>query len=284
MTYFSLNLNMQNINLIYNLIKQNVAEKQQKWVDENVANYGSVQIAFVAAPRFVGKQKINNGTLLTSESIFQNWTIDRLVRVYFLLILEKNNTSEVFLKQMEILFETAEINESVALFSALPFLQNPQLFNQQATDAVRSNIGDIFDSIAFGNAYPSKYFSELAWNQLIMKSIFNNKSIHRIIGLENRSNENLANILSDFAHERWAAGRSVPAQVWRLVVNFVTDTILKDIEVLFQSESENNNIAAVLVCQESINPNAKDLLTKYYTKNSTILIGKLNWKYLENNE
>jgi hypothetical protein len=275
---------MQNINLIYNIIKQNVTEKQLNWVDEKARDYSSIQISFVGVPRFVGKQKLNAELLSTSESAFQNWTIDRLVRLYLLLVLENNIASEVFSKQMEILFETAEINESVAIFSTLPYFQKPQLFILKATDAVRSNIGDVFDSIAFENAFPSEYFTELAWNQLVLKCIFNDKPIHRIIGLEKRTNQNLANTLSDFAHERWAAGRSVPAQVWRLVANYANDQILQDLESLFKSHKENNIIAAVLVCQQLNIQTAKNLLGKYYVNSSPILIEKLSWKYLENNE
>lgn len=275
---------MQNIILIYNLIKQNVTEKQLKWVDEIAADLGSIQIAFVATPRFVGKQKINFEPLSSAEPTFKNWSIDRLTRVYLLLILERNTISEKFSKQMEMLFETAEINESIALFSALSFFQNPQLFIQKATDAVRSNIGDVFDSIALENAFPSEYFTELAWNQLVLKCIFNDKPIHRIIGLEKRVNQNLASTLSDFAHERWAAGRTVPAQAWRLVINFTNDAILEDLETLIKSGIENNKIAAVLVCQQSENQLVKDILEKYYIGTEPILIDKLNWEYLENIE
>ncbi len=275
---------MQNINLIYNLIKQNVDKKQLNWVDEKANNLSSIQISFVGAPRFVGKQKLKAELLSISESAFQNWTIDRLVRIYLLLVLENNIASEVFSNQMEILFETAEINESVALFSALPYFQKPELFIQKATDAVRSNIGDVFDSIAFENAFPSEYFTELAWNQLVLKCIFNDKPIHRIIGLEKRVNQNLANTLSDFAHERWAAGRSVPAQAWRLVPNFINEAILKDIETLFISTNENNKIAAAIVCEQSTNQSAKSLFDKYFSRNDYSYKDKLNWEYLENIE
>ena len=152
------------------------------------------------------------------------------------------------------LFDTAEINEAVALHAALPALKNPIEFLLRATDAVRSNMGSVFESIAFENPYPSLYFSELAWNQMVLKCIFNDKAIHRIYGLENRANQALADTLSDFAHERWAAGRRVPSQVWRLVPQFMNENLQSDINKLAQSDNPRDVLAAELVNKEIAQP------------------------------
>ena len=149
----------------------------------------------------------------------------------------------------------------------------------RATEAVRSNIGDVFNSFAFANPYPAAYFTESAWNQLVLKCIFNDKPIHLIQGIDERANQDLANMLSDFAHERWAAGRSVPAQVWRLVVNFTNERIFEDMEKLFLSNDTNNKIAATLVCSDSLIGN--DLLLKYPLNNQESLLLKQGWKILE---
>lgn len=274
---------MQNIELIKSIINKNTIEKQQNWLEEQTASSELFMVSFVSAPRFVGKQKLEINTPSAELLIFKNWSTDQLVRVYLLLLAEKNNPSNSFLKYIDLLFETAEIKESVALYSALPFFQNPQIFTQKATDAVRSNISDIFDAIAFDNPFPAEYFTELAWNQLVLKCIFNDKPIHRIIGIEKKANQNLANTLSDFAHERWAAGRSVPAQSWRLVINFVNEKILGDLEILFKSNKEENKIAAKLVCDNSENIVAKQLLEKYKKVKESIDSQKLNWEYLEEN-
>jgi hypothetical protein len=142
------------------------------------------------------------------------------------------------------------MQEAVALTRSLPYLPNPSTYLLRATDAVRSNMGPVFDAIAFGNTYPKDYFSEAAWNQLVLKCIFNDKAIHLIIGLDERSNQDLANTLSDFAHERWAADRRVPSQVWRLVPRFMNETLQADIEKLAQSENSRDVLAASLVKQE----------------------------------
>lgn len=260
---------------IFEIIAENTNEKELAWLEEKTQNAKSTQLAFVATPRYIGKRPIS---FELADNQTKNWTLDRLVRVYLLLNLENIN-QEGFEEKLNTLFDTAEINESIAIYSALPLLKCPEKWLLRATDAVRSNVGDIFDSIAFNNNYPVKYFSELAWNQLVLKCIFNEKPIHQIVGLKARTNQHLADTLSDFAHERWAAGRRIPAQVWRLVTNFLTETIVKDLESLFLSKDLQNQIAATLVCSQTNNLEAKELLNKYPI---SINPEMLNWEYLEN--
>ena len=215
-------------------------ETESSWIAEQKALKGkALALAFVKAPRFISKKIIESG-------IFSAWTLDQVARVDLLIQLDESN--------VDLLFETAEIQEAVALTRALPFLPNPSAFLLRATDAVRSNMGPVFDAIAFGNTYPKDYFSEAAWNQLVLKCIFNDKAIHQIMGLDERANQELANTLSDFAHERWSAGRRVPSQVWRLVPKFMHESLHADIEKLAQSENPRDVLAANLVKQEVQNP------------------------------
>jgi hypothetical protein len=211
-------------NLLSQLIEINASEKELEWLDsQNIKDNKALQKTFVLTPRFISKKEVEivlekpvtpkpkYGTLkpsIESESRPQQtsniepriWTLDRVVRV-LLLSNVLNTTEEDYCQTIETLFETAEINEAVALYSALPFLQYPEKWLYRATEAVRSNMGSVFDAIAFHNPYPAKYFSEAAWNQLVLKCIFNDKPINLIEGLDERANQNLANILSDFAHD-----------------------------------------------------------------------------------
>lgn len=263
---------------ILKIIQENTNEKELSWIDSKSVNSQFLPMAFVATPRFIGKRIIQSKITNPNDLQIQHWTLDRLVRVYFLLLLEQPaNASST--SQIEMLFDTAEINESVALLSALPLFTQPKNWMHRATEAVRSNIGDIFNSFAFGNSFAATYFTELAWNQLVLKCIFNDKPIHLIQGIDHRTNQSLANMLSDFAHERWAAGRTVPAQVWRLAVNFLNDSILEDMSTLFLSNDTNNRIAATLVCSYSLIGN--DLLLKYPLNNQESLLLKQGWKILE---
>ena len=227
-----MNTNLQ----ITDIIAAIASETESLWISEQLLLEGkALSLAFVKVPRFVSKRQITEGP-------FKNWNLDQVVRLAILTKLDE--------KQVDLLFETAEMQEAVALTKSLPYLANPSNFLLRATDAVRSNMGPVFDAIAFNNTYPRDYFSEAAWNQLVLKCIFNDKAIHQIIGLEERANAELAMTLSDFAHERWSAGRRVPSQVWRLIPRFMNETLQSDIEKLVQSENPSDVRAASWVKQE----------------------------------
>ena len=81
------------------------------------------------------------------------------------------------------------------------------------------------------------------------------------------------------AHERWAAGRSVPAAAWQLVVPFVDEIICNDFETLFKSDDINNKIAAALVCRNSNHECAEKLVVKYPLSKEEKGKLELGWDY-----
>ncbi|MEO6283566.1 MAG: EboA domain-containing protein [Dyadobacter sp.] len=276
-------------NKIWEIVTRNTTAAEADWLQQKgTASPMELMTAFVAAPRFLSKKIITISTdipwdLNSEVSGFsvENWSLVRLSRVWLLTQLDPSD-KEAYVKNIETLFDTAEMNELVALYSALPLLSYPDQWLFRATDAVRSNMGFVFDAIALHNPYPEKYFSELAWNQMVLKTIFNDKPIHFIEGLENRSNEKLAVTLSDFAHERWAAGRSVPPQVWRLVGKYMNPALLTDAQHLFDSANLGDQKAAALACNESSLAAAHYLLAKYPDLEKSVKSGELTWAELEN--
>jgi hypothetical protein len=235
--------------LIYQSIASLVNPTELAWIEEKrKADAKGLALAFVMVPRKVSKTPIQKDLGLLTGWNWQNRTVDQLVRVYFLIQIADKQEGK---SQIETLFDTAEMNELVALYRALPALIKPEIWLHRATDAVRSNMGPVFDAIAFGNPYPKTYFSELAWNQLVLKCIFNDKPIHLIEGLDKRANQALADTLADFAQERWSAGRRVPSQVWRLIREFDTKTKKQDLERLAASPDPNDQKAAQLVLNNS---------------------------------
>src|SRR5699024_10958728 len=161
---------------------------------------------------------------------------------------------------IESLFRSAEMNEQVALYGSLPLLAYSEAFRKRTAEGLRTNIDRVFEAIALDNPYPSEYLEEAAWNQLVLKSFFMDIAINRIMGLDKRANQTLAHILSDYAHERWAAGRSVNPLLWRPVAPFIDENILPDIERLFESEKEAERKAAALASSQSTFQPTKELL------------------------
>ena len=178
---------------------------------------------FTALPRFVGKQTINVPSdihfaleRVRPGFIITNWTLDRLARVWWLLQLPADEQT-TYVNAISQLFKAGELNELVALYSALPVLAFPEAWRFQATEGIRNNIGDVQSAIMLHNPYPADYFDEAAWNQMILKAFFTDKDVTQIIGLNERKNARLAKTLADYVAERRAAGRSLPPNIERLM-------------------------------------------------------------------
>lgn len=277
--------------VIHSLLRAQLSPTEYDWLrSKGNASPLELMTAFVAAPRFVARQPVqisSEHSMALTESIpgfsIEGWTTVRLSRVWLLTRLDSSDR-EIYVRQIETLFDTAEMNELVALYSALPLLGYPEHWLFRATEAVRSNVGDVFDALVMHNPYPARYFTEAAWNQLVLKTIFNDKPIHHIVGLEERANGTLAHILSDFAHERWAAGRSVAPEVWRLTPNYMNYDLLNDMKHLFTSTNLNDQRAAALVCFQAETAEAQALLAQYPALEHEARQKKISWADLEFND
>jgi hypothetical protein len=275
--------------ILSGIIAQNVQPVVWDWLQEKAStatNITTFNTAFVMLPRKTGKSVIN----LTEEQdtevqsirkglSINRWTIDRLCRVWLMLHLDVLDQERYF-RTIENLFLTAEMNELVALYSSLPVLAYPEQWKGRCSEGIRSNIGDVLLAVICNNPYPAEYLSAPAWNQLIMKAFFTDKPIHQVIGLDERANQELANILTDYAHERWAAHRPVPPQLWRCVGKFINEHNFADIERTANSNHEIEREAALLACYDSNYPPAKELLIKNAEFKEAIERGVLSWETL----
>jgi len=233
--------------------------------NENIQN---LMVAFAATTRKTGKEpvvlseaEINEIQRIRPHLHIQHWAIDRLCRVWLLMHVSPASAEE-YVRTIERLFPTAEMSEQVALYSALPVLAYPFRWRDRCAEGIRSNIGDVLESIMCHNPYPSENLDEPAWNQLVLKAIFTEKPINKIINLEERANQKLADTLSDYAHERWAAHRTVNPLLWRCVGKFINDKIFPDITRIALSEQAIEREAAALACAQSTYAPARELIEK----------------------
>lgn len=275
------------VSLLEDLIKTQVTTETWIWLNQikqDKKNKRTWNGAFASLPKKIGKKAVT----CTPEQIQQlhrfrngfnisNWPIDQVGRIFLLLQLDATLENE-YISQIENLFLTGEMNELVALYAALPLLAYPERWKKRCAEGVRSNIGAVLESIICKNPYPSEYLDEPAWNQLVLKAFFTEKPINQIIGLEKRSNQALADTLSDYAHERWAASRPVNPLTWRCVYPFLNERIFPDIERLAVSSVAQERMAAALVCSLTTYGPAKQLLNS----NSRLkkLLPDLTWEQL----
>lgn len=278
------------------IIERNVSLETHAWLlykavqsSGKNSNY-QLNLNFTSIPRKTGKKEIVledtdtkklNG-LLPGFSI-QHWTIDRLCRVWLLVQLEPSDKGN-YIGRIENLFPQAEMNEQVALYSALPLLAYPQIWKMQCAIGIRSNMGNVLEAIMYHNPYPSAYLDELAWNQLIMKAFFTGKNVNKIIGIDKRANQNLANMLFDYVEERWSAYRTEDSQIWRLTGKFLDETHFYMMERLFNEGDESERQAAALACADSSFEKAKLLLDQHPEFKNAIDQNTLSWEVMANKE
>ena len=111
-------------------------------------------------------------------------------------------------------YDNGDSSEQASWLRGLSLLPGCQRFLPTAIDACRTNILPQFEAIACENPFPSRYFPELNFNQMVMKAAFNSIRLSRIVGIETRFNEELSRMTNDFVSEREAAGRPVPVDIW----------------------------------------------------------------------
>jgi hypothetical protein len=268
------------------LLRKHMHAETWTWLEEK-ANTRDLKIfntTFAAIPRKSGKHLLQTDdetdqflkTLVPGFSL-HGWTVDRLARVWLMMQIAHDDKEKYF-RNIENLFLTGEMNELVALYSSLPFLAYPEMWIKRCAEGIRSNIAGVLQAIMYENPYPSKYLPEPAWNQLVLKAFFTEKSINRITGIDERANTELAHILSDYAHERWAAGRTVNPLLWRCVAPHIDQRIFPDIEKLMGSASLVEKEAAALACSQTGFPAAKSLLKNNPALDTRVNEGSVSWE------
>ena len=271
--------------LLQNRAEQKSLEWLENQLEKNRSDLSSSKffLAFSQASRFFKKDNLN---LTANEKIGANELLkgfdpshwDLLQTARTLLVLEFSPEKESWLKAVNQLFETGDMHEQQALYAALPLMPYPKEMLTRAIDGCRTNMTLIFDAIALNNPFPPTYFPDANWNQLVLKSIFMQRPIFRIQQLDERRNQALAEIASDFAHERWAAGRPVMPELWRLVVPFLNEKLLEDLKKVVFSEDQLEVESGVLAAYQADFGPAKDLLKSFPETVSAIEYGEISWE------
>lgn len=279
--------------LLKKLLAKSTSDQGIEWLTQKMdlvssdsAKDKDLFLAFSAAPRFVGKRKL---TVTDAEMEQANrirkgfnpgrWTADQAARTLLLLSLPARD-ADAFVKKVETLFSTADMGELVALYGSLPLLPYPDKFRERAAEGVRTNMGDVYEAVALENPYPAEFMEEDPWNQLVLKTLFVGKPLYRIYGIDERSNAKLARMLTDYAHERWAAGRTVSPELWRPVGPFIDESNLKDIQKLFSQTNETEREAAALACAQSNYIPARELLEAHPELKQKVESGEISWSQI----
>ena len=197
-------------------------------------NNNEFDIIFGLIPRKIGKfdLKLSETDIQEASEIKTGWTpyywsIDIAIRVFLLSKIEDCKTIDFYDKYRD-LHKYADSRELLALYSGISLFSSQNRLIEIASNALRTNIKSEFQTIAHNNSFPYQYFSNNTWNNMVLKALFIGARLNPIYGIDKRANLELANILQDYAHERWAAGREVSPELWRCIGPFINDQFFKN--------------------------------------------------------
>jgi hypothetical protein len=209
----------------------------------------------------------------------RGWSVDGAARV--LVLLQTVAQGDKFPENFQRLCRTADAAEAIALYRGLPLYPQGERLEAQAAEGVRSNMSAIFEAVAHNNAFPRDHFDDHRWNHMILKALFVGSDLAPIQGLDERTNADLALMLFDYAHERWAAERDVSPELWRGVgPHATTPPMLADLARVLRAGTATERAAAALALKASRSDEAARILQTAPDLAARIDAGTLSWQTL----
>ncbi|MCK6454277.1 MAG: EboA domain-containing protein [Alphaproteobacteria bacterium] len=273
--------------LLLGWLRRQAPEAAMAWLDQALAGLrggagdGKLFLAIGLVPRRLGKDDLSltEADLRDADAARSGWrpagwSVDQAGRLVLLL---NAAPGERFAGLLDQLCRTGDVGELVTFYRGLPLYPRPETLVARAREGVRTNMKAVFEAVAHDNPYPAEQFDEEAWNQMVVKALFIGAGLDRIQGLDRRRNADLARMLCDYAHERWAAHRTVAPELWRCVGPFADRDSLVDLGKVLANGNREERRGAALALAECPRPEARQLLETAPELASAIRQGRLRW-------
>ncbi len=277
--------------LIQSWLDRQLPESAGQWLTEQLAkgrsepSRSNIQILLGLAPRKLGREDL---MLRPSDHAAADrarhgwdptgWTVDQAARIVGLA--EHAVTCNDFPQFFTYLCRSADVQEAIALYQGLPLYPQPDQLEPQAGEGLRTNLRSVFEAVAHRSPYPREQFDDNRWNQMVLKALFIDSELAPIQGLDERATPELARILCDYAHERWAAGRSISPELWRCVGPYADANALADFERLIDTGTDTERRAAALALSSNPDTRAQPLKARVREHMLAIEAGTLSWRSL----
>lgn len=161
------------------------------------------------------KLKKNSGLFFCGLECPQ-FSLTEITRIY--LILYYSNISQKPIDELLLKLKvSADMQEIVTMNKGLSFFPFSGSLKSFAEEGLRSNMKEIFESVALNNMFPHLNFDENSWNQMVLKALFIDSPIYLIYGFQKRKNAELNRMVVDYALERIAASRDISPELWRCI-------------------------------------------------------------------
>ncbi len=273
-------------------LETRLTAEQQRWLDDQLqkvlrANSDrDLHITLGMIPRKLGRDDLHltEAELNTANTARPgwnpaHWSVDCAARVYVLCHLAERD-ADAFADTLVDLCRNADLAESLALYNGACLYPQSDALDSQIGEGLRTNMRAVFESIAHHSPYPAEQFDENRWNHMVLKALFIDSTLSPIQGLDQRANAELATILCDYAHERWAADRPVTPELWRCVGPFADDAMIEDLHRACGADNATERSGALLALSNCKHPSAAAILDQYPAERDAIARGELSWDTL----
>jgi hypothetical protein len=194
-----------------------------------------IAVVFPAVGRTVGRGPL---TADAAPGDPHAWTVADAARTLLLVSLGDQVDAEIGL-----LYRHGDGEERRGVLRALPFLElDREIGVALVEDALRTN--DVRLIAAACGPYASAELDDDAIAQATLKCVFVGVPLGGFVGLEDRLTPAIAAMLARFAHERVAAGRDVPDDIWTVVNDFPATAEVAAIEAELDHPDESRRAAA----------------------------------------
>ena len=279
-------------NLLRAWLMRQLDAKQGAWLDEQLAALRkdaadtTLDVALGMIPRRLGRGELalTDAELAAAGTAVpgwdpRGWGVAEAARILALVSLPA--AGKPFAERFRSLCSTADVAELATLYRGLPLYPDSAALEPQVGEGLRSNMRVVFEAIAHRNPYPKAHFDDHRWNHMVLKALFIGSPLAPIQGLDERANPQLARIMLDFAHERWAAGRPVPFEIWRCVGPFAEGQAIEDLARVLERGEGIERRAAALALAASPDRRAAALLAAVPALAGEISGKRLSWATLQ---
>src|SRR3954451_15983270 len=195
------------------------------------ADVTAVRSRFPMVGRKVGRESLDG------RDDVHVWTIDDAART--LLLVAGGSSAEGELAE---LYRYGDAAERRGVLRALPFLDIGDRGLGLVDDAIRTNDTRLI-AAALG-PYATEHLPDASYDQAVLKCVFVGVPITGLDGIPSRVTPDGARMLGAFVHERVAAGRDVPGEVWIVTDRFPPAEEIAAIEGELESQYEDRRAAA----------------------------------------
>jgi hypothetical protein len=209
-----------------------------EWLRETsaavAADPTALRVRFPMVGRKVGREPLEEGA---DPADVHGWTIDDAART--LLLVAAGAGAEAELAE---LYRFGDAAERRGILRALPYLDMGDRGLGLVDDAIRTNDTRLI-AAALG-PYATEHLSDEQYDQAVLKCVFVGVPITGLDGIPSRVTPDGARMLGAFVHERVAAGRDLPPEVWTVIDKYPPAEEIAAIEAELQSPFDDRRAAA----------------------------------------